>query len=431
MPDLDSALDEIRRFASRPPGSTPAIDVVMERARRRHRRRRLGNAGLGVALLVGVVLAVRQDQPAQIRAVDEGPPSTEVAPDVADRLLVEPATGLEPGQVVTITLPEPRAFDAIVAQCASEAATASDPVPWCDLSPEVTPADGEGHFRVEVLRSIQTSYGIIDCAEQAERCVLGVRSGGRDRTAPISFREGLGPVEVGEIAVDRPIVGDGDVVVVSGTGFAPNAEVWLSQCRVDGGERSLESSQCDDVRNVMVVADQAGRFERQLLVYRELLSSEWVDCDPCAIRAGAHRQEPALAPIRIEVGSNPSRRPTVRIVPEGPYARGQAVQLQGTGFQIGMANIDIGWCRFNTDDPATEAQGAGPEYATCNYPATGLQGDAGGNFVVDDFRMPSQSWGAGFETCGAPEARCGLAWHPSEGSFPVFITWFEMLQGEP
>lgn len=93
-----------------------------------------------------------------------------------------------------------------------------------------------------------------------------------------------------------------------------------------------------------------------------------------------------------------------------------------------MANVDIGWCRFNTDDPATVAAGNPPDFATWAYPVTGLQPDEEGNFVVSDLPMPSEAFGLG-ATCEDPAARCGLAWHPTEGSYPVFITFFGMLLG--
>jgi hypothetical protein len=55
--------------------------------------------------------------------------------------------------------------------------------------------------------------------------------------------------------------------------------------------------------------------------------------------------------------------------------------------------------------------------------------DEAGTFVIDDFRMPDDAFGFSGATCQEPTAQCGLAWHRYEGSYPVFITFFEMGPG--
>ena len=160
MVDLDSALDEVRRFATRPPGTRPTLERLRELARcNRRRRRRLRGACAALIVLTGgagLRAAMTEGDPAELRTTDDESPADSPATP-SDQMQVEPATALEPGQIVTITLPEAPTDDAIVAQCASEAAGSSDPAPWCQLAYERTSDDGAGHFQFAVLRSIQTS----------------------------------------------------------------------------------------------------------------------------------------------------------------------------------------------------------------------------------------------------------------------------------
>lgn len=427
MVDLESALDEVRRFGTRPPAPRPSLERLDELVRGRRRRLRVtGGAGALVALLIGMVglsVATSDDGPADVRAV-EGTPTTPTTADPSAQLRVEPSSGLEPDQVVTITLPVEPSDDAIVAQCASEAAGASDPAPWCDLAYDRVSQGGDGHFQFAVLRSIYTSRGVIDCAESAERCVIGVRSGGVDRVASISFRAGLPASDDPGIGIDDATAADGESVTVTGSGFTPDAEIFLMQCqRAPAGE---DVGACDDARSVSIATDPSGTFQREFLVYREIFNGDWVDCDPCVLYATGTRQNAAVIPIDVTPAAG-SSRPTVRIIPDGPYEPGQRVQLRGTGFQAGSTDIDIGWCRFNTDSPETEWQGQGG--ATCAYPGEPPVSDAAGNFVINDFPMPDGAFGFPGVTCQEPTARCGLAWHRYEGSYPVFITFFEIALG--
>lgn len=425
MVDLESALEEVRRFGTRPPAPRPPLERLDELVRGRRRRQRVTmGAGALVVLLVGAAglsVAASDNDPDDVRTV-EGTPTTPTSADPSTQLRVEPSSDLDPGQVVTITLPVAPSDDAIVAQCASEAG-AGDPAPWCDLAYGQVSESGDGHFQFAVLRSIQTSNGIIDCAESAERCVIGVRSGGVDYLAPISFRAGLAAAADPVIEIDDPSAADGEGVTVVGSGFTPDAEILLMQCqRVPAGDGP---DTCDDARSVSITTDSSGGFERLLVVYREIFTSGWVDCDPCVLYGGSHRQNPAVVSIDVAAGQG-SSRPTVRIIPDGPYEPGQRVQLRGSGFQAGSDDIDIGWCRFNTDSPETEAQGAGEGFATCAYPGEPPVSNETGSFVVDGFPMPEDAFGFGGATCQEPAARCGLAWHRYEGSYPVFITFFEI-----
>lgn len=428
MPDLDTALDELRRFAARPASVLPDLDKVIGLARVRRRRRRsvLGTLLVAVIVVVSLVAVTRgPGDPADLHTVDDNSSSTTVT-DTGRGLGVSPSTGLTDGQVVEVTLPKPPAADAIVVQCASEAASAADPVPWCDLNTVSEPAtDGFAHFRVTVTRTIETSNGLVDCAVAERRCLIGVRSAGSDLTAAISFRADLDPVATPTIAAGPPTAVSGEAVTVTGVGYAPGVEVTLWQCRANPIEGGTDG--CDGSRAISVTTDAQGRFTKRVLVYDEVFADYdgWLTCTPCLIEARAIRHSPATA--TIEVGpSATSTRPTVTISPQGPYRPDQRVQLRGTGFQADSDRMTIGWCRFNTADPAHEAQGAGPGYATCRYPdTTSVMTDGNGSFVINDFPMPPPTFADG--ACQGPAIRCGLAWHPGEGAFPFFITFFHML----
>src|SRR3546814_12000441 len=58
MPDLDSAIDELRRFAASPPSPPPDLDRIMGRVRSRGRQRRAALVGVLTAVIVGAALVV-------------------------------------------------------------------------------------------------------------------------------------------------------------------------------------------------------------------------------------------------------------------------------------------------------------------------------------------------------------------------------------
>jgi hypothetical protein len=430
MPDLDRALGEVRRFASRPPAPPAPIDSVIRRAQERARqRRRAATAGVALAVLGAVAVAVDHDARSE-RRVQEGSEGA-TAPAVRPAgLTVEPATGLAPGDQVSVALPAEPAPGATITQCASEALRGLDG--WCDANASwqrVT--GGPPDYRVAVVRVIETDHGLIDCADRPQRCVIAVRSEGHGHGAPISFRSDLGQLAEPELSVDRPVIGDGVQVRIAGSGFAPGAAVRVAQCRRQPGQDPADDfAGCDRARAVVVEADGGGRFERQVLLFREVFEPQtgWAACDPCVLRADAIRQLPATTVLQFG-GGGASLRPTVQIVPEGPYRRGQLVRLRGAGFQAAAGEVTIGWCRFDTDEPATEEQGVGAGRAACSYPAAGfsVRPDESGTFVVGGFPMPSAAFGFDVATCADPAVLCGLAWHPAEGSRPVFITFFEMV----
>lgn len=318
-------------------------------------------------------------------------------------LRVEPSTDLVDGQTVSVSGPFEPGDVAGAGQCAVEGLASSDPTPWCDLNVARTDTS------FTVVRTIETSHGLVDCTERPGRCVIGIRTGNGDLVAPISFDPSLGPVPTPTIELDRTSVEDGGAVVVRGRDFTAGAEVYLTQCT---GEV------CDQARASRVTADTGGVFESRFLAYGDIQTgADWQRCDPCTLTARSQRQPPAVAPLDV---TGPASRPTVRIVPGPPYRPGQRVVLEGTAFQAGTGDVTIGWCAFRTDRPDIEVQGdAANGFTSCVYPEEGFTAvvDDAGRFRIGRFPLPDLTF-----ACQTAGTRCGLAWHPSEGSIPVFVT---------
>ncbi|MBK5221732.1 MAG: hypothetical protein JJE52_02430 [Acidimicrobiia bacterium] len=184
---------------------------------------------------------------------------------------------------------------------------------------------------------------------------------------------------------------------------------------------------CDMARFSTLTADVNGEISAPLALFREILTYEgWQPCEPCVLVASGWRQPNAVAAVVVEADGT-SARPTVRIVPVGPYESGQRVRVEGEGFGPGVGSTEVGWCAFRTDQPETEVQGD-PSFghAACAYPTEGfgLVADADGRFVVDGYPLPDGGV-RGF-SCLDPAISCGLAWHPGEGTPPAFVTLFEL-----
>jgi len=419
MVKVDDALAHLRELPTRPPFPPATHDELSARARWRRRRRTVTGSLLVVIAIVGA-LFVTSDRDGEVSTNPIATTTTQALPG----LIVEPSEELQPNDEVTITLPvETDPNDIIVAQCGSEAASAS-PELWCSVVATGGTLSSSG-LTIAVQRVIQVTAGEgrrIDCAERPGRCLVGVRTGGRDYTAPISFDPDLPPLGVPTLGAQE--LGNG-FVAVSGDGYLPSTEITITQCRPhQDQERSARVFvDCDFTRATRTTADDQGRLRVEMPLYREIFESftGWGRCDPCQIEAHGTAFDTIATPVDASAGL--AGRPTVSIQPSGPYAPGQLVELHGTGFPPD-APFDqaIGWCRFVTDDPTTEVQGAGPGYADCRYPGIGpVTTSDSGEFTIIDFPLPDESF-----VCDEPEAQCGLAVHPSEGSLPLFVTEFDM-----
>jgi hypothetical protein len=424
MPDLDTALDEIRGFASRPPGGGPDLDRIVALAARRHRNQRITGT-VAVLLLAVVVLAVAVTAGSSSDTPPVGPTTTSTVPGRPTTLTVVPSVDLSPDDYVAVTLPVPPGADDVVAQCSSEADSQS-PEGWCDLGGTRAEAEGDEDFRIQVRRVISTSNGLIDCAERPGRCVIGVRSGGTDYLVPISFRTDLPDLVTPTLDVEPTGTG---TIRVTGAGYEPGAELFVRQCRPSAGQANTDAlfGDCDYARTNRPLADAAGRFQIDVTLYRDVFEAYtgWSPCSPCQVQVQEHRS-PTTAAVVDTAGAS-TARPRVEIVTPGPYRSGQLVELHGSGFSPAApagTDVTVEWCRFVTDNPTQEASGAGPQYATCAYPGGDVAVESDGTFTIRDFPLPDGTFGYNGASCESPDSRCGLAWHPSEGSLPVFVTEF-------
>jgi len=425
MPTLEQALSHLRQLPSHPPYPAKPVEVLHRRARR-VRRGRWAARGLAVVAVVVLGTTVAITRPSSEPGLQSVPSST-TTPDPQPTLTVVPSEGLRPNQVVTITLLAGPAIDSIiVAQCGSEATRAA-PEQWCQTLQSVQ-LSSPRQQEVRVRRVIETTNGRIDCAERAERCVLGVRLGTDDYTTPISFDHDLGPLNP-RIAVETT---SPFLATVSGSGYEPGASVTIAQCRPAPDQPSTSTfGDCDHHRSVNLTVGDDGTFTVEAYLYQEIFDdySGWGPCDPCRLQATSSTADTQAADVDTRSGL--PGRATVEIRPSGPYAPGEIVELHGSGFPPGLstAEITIGWCRFNTPDPTTEPQGVGPEYADCAYPFDStpvVTTDDAGNFTIPGFHLPDGPFGANQVTCDDPAARCGLAWHPGEGAVPYFVTEFKI-----
>ena len=417
MPDVDDALQELTGFAAHPPAAPAEVEALRGRAHRHRRNRRMLTGSVAVVcvvLLAGLGVAVFAAD-ADDQELDVGNPTT-LAPDTtiaSDEVVdhdatVTPNEDLEDGSEVLVEFARTPELG-LTGQCAVEAVVGTLDTGWCDVN--IRPADSTdplGGVPFNVVRTIETANGLVDCAERPRRCVIGAYGvDGEAMWAVISFREGLPSTPSSKLSVDRTAVADGAVVAVQGSGFSPGEDVFLSQCI------GPEYPDCDVARGRRVAADEAGEFAIDFIVSAEVLpyDGRWRACEPCELRATAFRIAPATVPLTVESGAT-ERRPRVEIAEPGPYAYEQRVTLRAFDFQIG-AEPTIGWCNVP----------AGPdEYPNCVYPNEGFGSvpDQSGSFERTDFPLPKADFADGCLE------ECMLAWHPGEGSPAAFETRFTM-----
>ena len=235
---------------------------------------------------------------------------------------------------------------------------------------------------------------------------------GEDCRLPVSTVEGEGAG--GIVEVSRSAVSDGTRIRARGRGFTAGAELYVSLCIRGRGEVG-----CDQARGARVVTDDDGDFSLSMFAYADILTYQgWMRCEPCELTARGVDQ---ASSSRIEIEAlDVLTRPEVRIETPGPYRPGQRVRLAGSGFQADSSDVLVGWCSFSTDDPETESDGTS---ASCAFSesGSGIVANADGEFVVEDFQMPT---GSHAEACATK--KCGLAWMPWEGSVPAYVTLFEL-----
>lgn len=401
MPDLDAALDELRGLVSRPPSQTPDVGEVQAGAHRRRNRRWATSASLAVVIaLTAVTLAwVVPADDDTVDVIDEPTTFTTTATTLEPfppGLTIEPSSGLDDGDTVRVTGNFMLSNIVGAALCAEEGRQEVDRLAWCDLS-AVSYQNVDGVLEVTVSRRIVTQHGVFDCAERLGRCLLGVRDNqGVDRSAPISFRDDLGPLEPETISLSADALADGELVEVIGQGWQPDALVELRQCLgepIVSANEVYDSGRCDLARPLAVTADGSGWLRIGYLAYEQIYTGEgWEPCDPCALVATSGLVPPVATTITVEALGDPIL-PSLSMSPSGPYRQGQIVSVEGTGFQAGPFGAEYGnrlwWCAAPRDDPDQLRMLPDHEGGPCGSgtEAEGVVVGADGTFRVDEFTL--------------------------------------------
>lgn len=208
--------------------------------------------------------------------------AAQTAPD--DELItVTPSTNLTDGQYVHVVL---KTSAYAVALCPSDATT----LYYC-FSGEVTSwqPDGTLTARLPVHRAFVSQGRYVDC-EQPGACMVAFEVGAALVGTPIHFRT-QGPWPAGgslEVSPASNLI-DRQQVTVSGSGFSPNYEIYLAQCRPSAG---APYSNCGNAWPVTLNDD--GTFSQDFEVKRTYFADpegqgESFTCDTpgaCVLYAG-------------------------------------------------------------------------------------------------------------------------------------------------
>jgi hypothetical protein len=457
MDDRDGPIGALLERLAPEVDEDAAWEALSQRIVRGRRRRGalVGAAACAVAALglAGVLVAVDDDRatvevgtapttpvvdapttasaPAPDVASTTAPPSTSPTPSVTagewiqHALVATPARDLDDGQRVLLAMDPDPGGEVVARLCTSEAIGAANPSPWCDPTHvSLRSPAGRPDLAIEVARVIATDQlGLVDCAAAVGRCAVVVwttqdTSRATAYAAPIAFRTELPPIPVPALAMSDSTVTDGDAVTVTLSGFRPGEDVVVGQCPVAAAgatDASISDTTitCDmgRIRHVVPAAD--GTVTMRWIVGREVLTYDgWVPCDPCSLTASSIRVGRVAVDLVVLDDGAPTR-PAVRIVEPGPHAAGAVVTIEGTGFQAGPIDFEIGWCNLGSSIDRD-----------CAYPQEGF-----GIAVGDDgtfshrFPLPDDRWAATSE-CVGTGSTCVLSWYPGEGSPPAFATPF-------
>ena len=138
------------------------------------------------------------------------------------------------------------------------------------------------------------------------------------------------------LAVDQPRdLVDGQQVTVTGTGFAPGAQVAVHQCR----SAPVGPVDCDLGTVMTAAVDAAGGFQISHQVF--VLMNDWegqVDCriaPGCVLAAGVSFDggtSVVAAPIAFDAGAPLLPPPSVTVTPVDGLVDGRMVTVEGHGF---------------------------------------------------------------------------------------------------
>ncbi|HAS11020.1 MAG TPA: hypothetical protein DCS55_10975 [Acidimicrobiaceae bacterium] len=254
----------------------------------------------------------------------------------------EPATGLVDGQTVQVTgTGFPPGESVGVVMCTREAGQdhGARGVDACNIgrfAQTTADADGVATVGFEVRRLVVLDGQEIDCASEAQRCLIGMgmlsdydQSGGVlvdfDPSAP------LPDPPTAALVGDGPF-DDGEAVTVRVDGLRPGTGVGAAVCTADGGF-------CTDAPSNGIVGDD-GTATFQVRLWRVFSAPVWdaattgqdIDCAAVACRlqvwgdAVAGRAVPMID-LSFTDGPIDRDRPVLEVRSEGPYRPGDHVEV--------------------------------------------------------------------------------------------------------
>ncbi len=301
------------------------------------------------------------------RAATTSAPGTPVPAAVGANpaITVTPATDLVRGQVVKVTGTDLGTQDVVIIECPAGVTPAYS----CDLSSfTTTTPDASGAISADftVHRIVNGSAGRVDCSAATDACDLVVA----DVNATVLARHALtfdpnatAPQSAITVTPATGLVA-GQMVSVSGTGFAPNDFIQIGECAVSdlGCTDGTSFAGADDTGAFTIsfpvrlrVNDGAGSYTHCLAV-------------DCLLRAVSSRDSEYLAdaPITFDPNQPLPPVPTITVTPSTGLHHQQAVTVAGTGFDPnGFAQVSE--CSSNTG-------------AFCGEYLTGAQTAADGTF---------------------------------------------------
>jgi hypothetical protein len=232
---------------------------------------------------------------------------------------VTPATGLAFRSVVHVTGAGFLATgDVVLAGC-----TAGTVPPRCSRATTVA-ADTSGRIdtQVTVQRTLSDGLSVIDCAERIGRCVLraqppGVSDAAERATADLGFDPNTTAPPGPPVRVQpSTALTDGQTVQVSGSGFAPRANLGIAMCSAVATFSLLD---CDIANPTFFPADAAGAFTHAYAVRAHLTTAHGaIDCTTgpgvCSIAVVSTDDYTQFTKVPVSFGPlHNDRRPIMRI----------------------------------------------------------------------------------------------------------------------
>jgi hypothetical protein len=287
---------------------------------------------------------------------------------------VSPRTGLVDLQKVTVTGTGFTANAQIATvQCRPGAIGVAD----CDLGTLVySQADTNGAFTLGryVRRLIAVGSTTIDCGAPAG-CILGAGNVANLTEAngqTIFFNPNIPPkVPAIKVTPNANLV-DHQLVTVSGTGYAPESSVYISQCFAHPATGTYQVCDYSTSRYETVDANGAFTATNMALETRQVIYAPWgTQTVNCAVAPGWCDIEVrasgfgSSAPVKTPLTFDPNVGPAIASANRVPSTRlvdMQAVIVNGTGFTPGVAvnvvecthpQIQFGACDYTTSRAIT------------------------------------------------------------------------------